>query len=59
MVSEMEYDGSANNRAVVCAWCGEPCVSYSARKVVLNENDATDYDWACQTCYEKVRYGEI
>lgn len=59
MVSEMEYNGSANTSPVKCAWCNEGVISYAARKVVLSENDALDYDWACPKCYEKVRYGEI
>ena len=59
MVSEMEYDGSRNTSPVKCAWCNDSVISYAGRKVILNENDALDYDWACPKCYEKVRYGEI
>lgn len=59
MVSELSYHGDANTSPVRCAWCNEPIISYAGRKVVLNENDALDYDWACKSCFEKVRYGEL
>ena len=57
-MSEMEYDGQSNTSPVICAWCDSVAISYAARKVVLNENDALDYDWACEPCWEKVRFGE-
>jgi RNase P subunit RPR2 len=59
MVSELEFSGTRNQRPVICAWCDKQLISYQGRKVVLNENDALDYDWACQECYEKAYHGEL
>ena len=59
MVNPLEYHGDRNTSPVKCDWCKTPLISYSARKVMMDERDALDYNWACQECFDKARYGEL
>jgi RNase P subunit RPR2 len=59
MVDELSYGNDRNTRRVSCAWCDIVLVSYAGRKVLMSEDDALDYDWACVKCHDKIRYGEL
>ncbi len=51
--------GEPNPRPVTCDWCGEVLVSYAGVRVQMAEHDPLDYNWACESCYEKIRHGEL
>jgi len=58
-MDEMQFEGMANSYPVICRWCKNKVVTYAASKVLMNMNDALDYDWACRNCYEKIQKGDL
>ena len=49
----IDRTGEANLKPVKCDWCNIDLVSYAGFRVQMAADDPLDYNWACQTCYEK------
>jgi hypothetical protein len=47
------HQGERNDKPVLCDWCDEKCKSYEARKIMMHEYDAFDYNWTCPKCWDK------
>jgi hypothetical protein len=45
--------GEPNGYPVKCDWCDKQLVSYAGYKVQMAAHDPTDYNWACEPCYDK------
>jgi hypothetical protein len=54
-----QFEGMKNGSPVICRWCKEKVITYAGHKVLMNLEDALDYDWACANCYTKIIHREL
>jgi hypothetical protein len=58
-MDDYQFEGMRNPYPVTCRWCKYRMITYSGHKVLMNMNDALDYDWACMSCYQKIMAREL